>query len=165
VGEFVEAVDVLSGGVERSLARPDIAFSYRHSGLGERGDIVLGAVFILPARERAEILSRMRSFLDRRKEQPGAWKNAGCMFKNPEGDSAGALVDRAGLKGVRAGGMEISPRHANFINNLGGGTAADALELMSRMRREVHSRFGVMLEPEVRVIDEWGRPAVPGAGA
>lgn len=165
VGDFVETVDVLSGGRESSRPRRDVPFSYRHSGLGEGGEIVLGASLALVPRTREESLERMKGFLAKRKEQPLALGNSGCMFKNPEGRSAGALVEQAGLKGARAGKMEVSERHANFVNNLGGGTTSEALELMALMRREVHAKFGVWLEPEVRAIDEYGRSAFPGGKA
>ena len=76
----------------------------------------------------------------------------GSTFKNPPGDSAGRLIDAAGLKGRRIGGAQISAKHANFIVNLGGANADDVLALMAEMRQRVFERFGVELEPEIRVV-------------
>ncbi len=88
----------------------------------------------------------------KKRTQPVRERTAGCVFKNPEGQSAGMLLDRAGFKGYRLGDMGFSPLHANFLVNLGGGKAEHALELLELARSTVRERFGLELETEVRVI-------------
>jgi UDP-N-acetylmuramate dehydrogenase len=92
----------------------------------------------------------------RRDTQPLHVPSCGSVFKNPSGDYAGRLIEAAGLKGVRAGGAQISPIHANFIANTGGATAADVISLIERAQRVVEDTSGVRLEPEVKIL---GRPA------
>jgi UDP-N-acetylmuramate dehydrogenase len=82
------------------------------------------------------------------------WRSAGSVFKNPPGEYAGRLVEKAGLKGVRAGGACISPKHGNFIINLGGATATDVMALIDLMQRQVREKMQVELELEVRVVGE-----------
>ena len=86
--------------------------------------------------------------------QPLALASAGCVWKNPPGDVAARLIEKCGLKGKRVNGAEISSKHANFIVNRGGGTAADILALMDLTRERVHHQFGITLEPEIRVVGE-----------
>jgi UDP-N-acetylmuramate dehydrogenase len=88
----------------------------------------------------------------RRATQPIEQRSLGSTFKNPSGDSAGRLIDACGLKGLRIGGAQVSPKHANFIVNLGGASADDVLALMAEMRDRVQERFGIELEPEIRVV-------------
>lgn len=100
------------------------------------------------------IQEHMKHHLERRKAtQPLNFPNAGSIFKNPPGEFAGRLIEQAGLKGLTEGGAQVSEKHANFIVNLGNGTARDVLVLMNRVRTLVQDRFGVRLEPEVRI---WG---------
>jgi UDP-N-acetylmuramate dehydrogenase len=87
--------------------------------------------------------------------QPLGKRNAGCIFKNPPGQSAGRLIDQAGLKGLRVGDAEVSPEHGNFLVNHGGATAAQFAELMAAVRERVRSVHGIDLEPEVEI---WGPP-------
>jgi UDP-N-acetylmuramate dehydrogenase len=92
----------------------------------------------------------------RRSKQPLGLPNAGSIFKNPAGDFAGRLIERAGLKGRTVGRAQISPYQANFIVNLGGAKANDVRDLMGLIQEEVWKRSGVWLEPEVRLVGEWG---------
>jgi len=164
IGDLVERVDLMQDdGMVSGLSREEAGFSYRASSLSARDAVVLGARFRLPARSRDEIAGRSRAYAEKRREQPLDRRSAGCIFKNPDGHSAGQLIDQSGLKGVRAGAMEISDRHANFMVNRGGGTASEALELAARVRGVVREKTGILLEPEVRMIDEEGRPAVFGS--
>ena len=127
-------------------------FAYRRSNLGERS-VVVAATFALRADEVAHIRARMEAFRRRRAEtQPGAAQNAGSVFKNPPGDSAGRLVEAAGFKGRRVGGVEVSRRHANFFVASDGATAQDVFDLVAVVSRGVGRRFGVELEPEVRFV-------------
>ena len=102
-----------------------------------------------PSRIRDRIKEVQRH---RRQTQPIERRSLGSTFKNPPGDAAGRLIDVCGLKGRRIGGAQISEKHANFIVNLGGASADDVLALMAEMRNRVFERFGIELEPEVRVI-------------
>jgi len=115
--------------------------------------VILSATFATnrepPAQVRARLLEVQKH---RRATQPIEQRSLGSTFKNPPGDSAGRLIDAAGLKGMRIGGAQISPKHANFIVNLDGASADDVLALMAEMRNRVFERFGIELEPEVRVI-------------
>jgi UDP-N-acetylmuramate dehydrogenase len=105
-----------------------------------------------PADVRAEV---DRLLAERTRTQPLNIPSCGSVFKNPEGDFAGRLIEAAGLKGEREGSAQISPLHANFIANTGGATAADVHRLMERAREAVEKTSGVRLEPEVRLV---GRP-------
>lgn len=128
-------------------------FGYRRSFLG-RGFVVLSAVARLAAGEAAEIRGRIEAARTKRSaSQPLKQRNAGCIFKNPEGQSAGRLIEAAGLKGLRVGDAEVSPLHANFLVNLGQASPAQFKELMDRVREAVRERHGIDLEPEVEV---WG---------
>jgi UDP-N-acetylenolpyruvoylglucosamine reductase len=98
----------------------------------------------------AEAISRqIELFKRKRRESQPREPSAGCIFKNPTGDSAGRLIDASGLKGERVGDAEISPVHANFIINRGGATSAEVIELIRRVRARVRGLQGVELEPEV----------------
>jgi UDP-N-acetylmuramate dehydrogenase len=125
-------------------------FRYRKSLIGDR--VVVGAVLRLAPGDPHEVSSRTLAILRaRRGSQPGWVGNAGCVFRNPEGDNAGRLIDGAGCKGTRAGGIVVSPIHANFFENPEGrGTADDVLHLVDRVRARVAEVHGVELEWEVR---------------
>lgn len=102
----------------------------------------------------AVIQQHMHHHLERRRAtQPLQLPNAGSVFTNPPGDYAGRLIEQAGLKGLTEGGAQVSEKHANFIVNLGNATARDVLVLLDRVRTLVQDRFGVRLEPEVKI---WG---------
>lgn len=154
IGAVVESVDVLGpDGAVRTVARDDCAFGYRHSRFRGSHEIVLGATLALGSADRAEIEARMERFAaGRRANQPTELPSCGSVFLKPEGDFAGRLIEQAGLKGLRVGDIQVSPKHANFLVNLGSGTAADALALVERVEREVLARFGVRL---VREFEYW----------
>lgn len=136
-----------------------LALGYRTSRLKEwparPRPVVLAARFALRPEDPKAILARMAAFQAyRRRTQPGG-ASVGSMFRNPPGDYAGRLIEAAGLKGARRGGIVISQLHANFFINEGNGTAADARALMAEVQRRVWERFGVWLEPEIEFIGEW----------
>lgn len=136
-----------------------MGFAYDRSRIIDTGEIVVAASFAVAEGNVEELRARARASLHYRKQtQPLAMPSAGCIFQNPSPDdsvpagiprSAGALIDRAGLKGLRIGGARISERHANFIVNDGGATADDIRQLIERARDEVRRRFGVELRDEV----------------
>jgi UDP-N-acetylmuramate dehydrogenase len=134
------------------VGAPNLGFSYRRSGIGP-ADILLSATIRLGRGEPADIAARAAGNLaEKRNTQPLGARSAGCVFRNPEGASAGRLIDEAGCKGRRAGGIVVSPVHANFFVNTGGGTAADFLRLMDEVASVVREKFGTVLEPEIRVV-------------
>jgi UDP-N-acetylenolpyruvoylglucosamine reductase len=155
--DVLETVRLVSReGERRAVPASEIPHGYRWSKLIETREIVSEAVLRLHPAPRAEIEARTRSVADKRRGALPSEPNAGSVFKNPEGDYAGRLIEACGLKGERSGAAMISPRHANVIVNTGGATAADVLSLMRRMRDEVSARFRVTLSPEVELLGlEW----------
>jgi len=129
-----------------------LGLSYRHSDILAT-DIVVSANMKFRRDEKEAVAERTdRWFNDKKTRQPISERSAGCVFKNPGGDSAGRLIDEAGCKGLRIGGVEVSQVHANFFVNRGEGSAEEYLELMDRVAAAVSARSGVVLEPEIRVI-------------
>jgi UDP-N-acetylmuramate dehydrogenase len=153
-GSLVESVDVLEpSGETVTVEKKDMVFRYRHSSL--KGRFVLRARLKLRRENGNDIMARLQKQLDRRaKTQPLGTYNVGSIFKNPPGDHAARLVEAAGLKGLREGGAQVSPRHANFIVNADHATAADVRRLIDRIRREVAEKFNVQLELEVMPVGE-----------
>jgi UDP-N-acetylmuramate dehydrogenase len=137
----------------------DLDFGYRTSALREgalRGALVISASVQLERGDGEEARQLMAKLTRERNEtQPIKTKNCGSVFKNPPGDSAGRLVQAAGLKGAREGNAVVSPLHGNFIVNEGGASAADVRRLIERVMAEVKRRFGAQLEPEVEMVGRW----------
>jgi UDP-N-acetylmuramate dehydrogenase len=149
---LLEAVIVDAEG-ERTLTPAELDLSYRHSAL-RPGEVVAQVRFRLEPRDPAEVKATVAELLAQRKStQPTNKRTFGSVFKNPPGErGAGRLIEECGLKGHQIGGAVISPLHANFIENAGGATSADAVALMAEARRRVHERFGIVLEHEVRFL-------------
>lgn len=163
LGRVLDRVTICtpSGSEER---RPeDLGFRYRGSNLADR-DVVALATFALADANPADVKATMADMRRRRKEaQPSGIKTFGSTFMNPDdpradGRSAGQLLDAAGCRGLQVGGARLSPKHANFVENTGGASTSDILEVMAEARRRVHERFGVVLEPEVQVLGEVSWP-------
>ena len=151
---LVEARVLLDGEV-RTLTVEEMQMGYRTSLPLRRGGIVISARFALTPDDPEAIAARMRELNARRRDkQPLNYPSAGSTFKRPEGYFAGALIEQAGLKGKRVGGAQVSEKHAGFIVNTGGATAADILTLIGTVQDEVADRFGVRLETEVRILGE-----------
>ncbi|MFN7958054.1 MAG: UDP-N-acetylmuramate dehydrogenase [Holophagaceae bacterium] len=126
-------------------------FRYRWSFL-TGGRVVLSATAALAGGDPATIRSQVAEYREKRgTSQPLSKRNAGCIFKNPPGQSAGRLIDQAGLKGLRVGDAEVSPEHANFLVNHGRATAAEFADLMAQVQAGVLERHGIQLEPEVEL--------------
>jgi len=155
IGPTVERLTAVSvDGRLETLERTALEFRYRHSNLGDR--IVVDACFTLcAADDPAALRQRLKEVMRYKKHsQPMAADSAGCVFKNPKGQSdkgAGQLIDEAGLKGHRVGGAEISTVHANFVVAHDGATAADILAVLDHAQRVVREQFGVELEREMVV--------------
>jgi UDP-N-acetylmuramate dehydrogenase len=149
---MIDALVVDAGGA-RTVTPDELGLSYRHSSLGP-GQVVAEVRFRLEPRPPAEVKAHAAELLAQRKAtQPTNKRTFGSVFKNPAvGPGAGRLIEECGLKGHRIGGAEISPRHANFIENPGDATTADCIALMAEARRRVLAQFGVLLEHEVQFL-------------
>ena len=151
--QVCESVDVVDKeGNISTVACDCMAFSYRHSILEERDGIVLSAVFALTPKPQEEIRAKMAELMTKRKtSQPLDLPSAGSAFKRPVGGYAAALIDQAGLKGFCVGGAGVSTKHAGFVVNNGGATAADVKEVLRQVADKVFENSGIRLEPEVRI--------------
>jgi UDP-N-acetylmuramate dehydrogenase len=151
LGAVVQRVAVMDARGERfERTKDDLVFEYRSTNISAR--FVLGATLELEPEDPDRILKRTKEiWMFKRNTQPLNTKNAGCMFKNPRGLSAGALIDQAGLKGLRVGNAEVSAKHANFIIAHPGCAADDVLKLIEIMREKVHEKHQIHLETEVKV--------------
>jgi len=154
IGDLTHYLITLSPkGTLTRKGKKDLAFAYRSLDL-EPGEIILSGGLKLKVRPREEIRRETKRLWSSRKNtQPWDRPSCGSVFKNPPGGFAARLIEEAGLKGRKKGGAQISEVHANFIVNLGGAKAGDVVALMNRIRRRVWSRFGIVLEPEVKL---WG---------
>jgi len=136
-----------------SLTNRDCGFGYRISVFRTKPVYVLSAEFGLARGDRGRIEAEMAEYTRKRNEkQPVELPSAGSFFKRPEGDYAGRLIEAAGMKGERAGGAQVSEKHAGFIVNTGGATAADVLELAAKVKAGVYEKFNVVLEEEPVII-------------
>ena len=136
-----------------TYAAADLAFAYRSVSLPE--GVVVGAWLRLTPASGDTIESRTKSYLQYRKQsQPLSQPNAGSVFKNPQGTTAGRLIEEAGLKGYRVGDAQVSTKHANFIVNLGQARSTDVLQLLETIQQEVFQRTGITLELEWKVVGE-----------
>lgn len=158
VGDVVETVRVLRvDGHREELSREDMQFSYKHTVLmGDTSRIITSVTFILKPGIKEEMVRTVQQLKRRRNEtQPAEGRSAGCMFKNPEGMSAGWMIQEAGLKGMRIGGALVSDKHANFILNIDNASASDLRRLSEEVRKIVEQKFGITLEYEVRLVGDW----------
>ncbi len=161
IGDLVDTVCLMSrDGRISEVPAVDMEFAYDYSRLHRTGEIVVSADFRVTPGEPDRLRTVARESLAYRKRtQPLAMASAGCIFQNPTPEqdtlpadmpwSAGALVDRAGLKGVREGQARVSPTHGNFIVNEGGASAGEVRELIERCKRDVHRKYGVQLREEI----------------
>lgn len=150
-GDVVKNVTVMDHtGKLITLTHDEAHFEYRHSGLYAYF-CVTGATLELEPGDADAITTQMQAFYKQKVEtQPFAEENAGCMFKNPTGDSAGRLIDISGLKGYRIGGAEVSKVHGNFILNIDNATAEDVLKLIAYIQNQVREKTGISLQTEVK---------------
>jgi UDP-N-acetylmuramate dehydrogenase len=148
-----ESVDVMDAtGAVTTIPAEEMGFSYRHSRLEDEFGIVVSAVFRLHAQQEAQIREQMQTLMQKRKaSQPLELPSAGSAFKRPVGGFAAALIDQAGLKGFQIGGAAVSEKHAGFVVNLGGATAADVQQLLEAVADKVFEFAGIRLEPEIRI--------------
>ena len=154
MADVIESVRVITPeGDVRQYGVDELDFGYRQSRIREEGLIVLSATFKLHHGDPEDIRAKMDDLTARREEkQPLDKPSAGSTFKRPEGYFAGKLISDAGLRGYQVGGAAVSTKHAGFVVNLGGATAADVRAVIEHVQDEVERQYGVRLEPEVRFL-------------
>ncbi len=155
ISQVLESVTYLHpiDGSVKTLQVDACAFGYRSSIFLKHSYIVLEAVFCLQQGNKTEILETMADYAKRRSEkQPLECPSCGSVFKRPEGHFAGALIEQAGLKGYRIGGAQVSEKHAGFIVNTGGATAADVCALIRHIQKTIWEKDGIALECEVKTL-------------
>jgi UDP-N-acetylmuramate dehydrogenase len=156
--DVVTSVHLVLNGEAQTWSKAQCGFAYRHSKFKELTPgscILISATLQLKPGNVEALKAQMEEALAKRKaSQPLELPNAGCVFKNPEGNSAGRLIDDCGLKGRRAGGAQISEKHANFVVNTGGAKAADVLALMEEARAAVKAKHGIDLKNEILVLGQ-----------
>lgn len=149
----VESVVLNGDGEVMTLSKDQLQFGYRSSVLQDSDCVVLGTRLKLYSDDRKNIKQKMEELLrQRREKQPLNKPNAGSTFKRPDGYFAAQLIEQAGLKGYRIGGAKVSTKHAGFIVNEDDATADDILSLMDYIRDTVRQKFGVILEPEIKIM-------------
>jgi UDP-N-acetylmuramate dehydrogenase len=157
-GEMMDAVDSLTmmdrTGNIKTLPIEDIHFSYRHLQLPS-GAIILAGRFKVCRTDQEDLREEMTRILEyRRRQHPLNVASAGCVFKNPEGQAAGKIIEQLGLKGATVGGAQVSTMHANFIVNMGNATSSDFLELIDMVRERVYQEIGIELAMELMIVGE-----------
>lgn len=151
IWDIVESMDMLMDGEIRSITPQEADPGYRYCRILKRG-IALRAHLRGTSVPTAQIQETLQNFSQKRKSSQPKQSSAGCLFKNPEGGSAGQWIDACGLKGVSEGGAEISLLHGNFMINKGGATAQDVIQLVQKIRQKIYSEKGIWLEPEVKIL-------------
>ena len=156
IKDVVRSVRVMDpdGTNAREISGEDMDFSYRHSKAQDESMLILSAEMELTEDDPAAIAERVADLAARRNaKQPVMYPSAGSTFKRPVGGYAAALIEQSGLKGYRVGGAEVSEKHSGFVINTGGATCEDVLAVMRHVREKVLEDSGIMLEPEVRLIN------------
>ncbi len=149
--EMMASVDVLGAAGQRCIPMEESLYGYRRQGFCGKGDVILGGVFAFaPSEEDQKAV--YDHYIDRRRRTQPQGKCCGSVFKNPENEHAGRLIEACGLKGARRGGARISPKHANFIMNESGATSEDIRWLITHAKAAVREKFNIVLEEEVRII-------------
>jgi UDP-N-acetylmuramate dehydrogenase len=151
--DVLVSIEIMNGAgrVER-ISAEGIQFGYRRSEIPP-DTFILNAEINLGTHTKEEISAKTEQFLSEKRLQQPIWESsAGCVFKNPSGVAAGKMIDEAGCKGLRIGDAEVSALHANFFINKGKASASDFLRLMEEVSSKVNEKFGVMLEPEIKIV-------------
>lgn len=151
--ECLKEVLFFDGKEKQIFSREDLDFGYRSSSFQKKEGVILSATFQLKQQPHARA-SQLAIVDYRMKTQPLKEKSIGCIFRNPKGESAGALIDRLGLKGLRCGGAKISEMHANFIVNDQKASAKEIQMLIELVQEKVFKQTGIYLEPEVRIFND-----------
>ena len=152
IGDVVESVTVLENGKLRELKHKDCAFSYKHSAFMDLEAVIIGAKLRLKNATIEEIENETEKYRARRAHLPKG-RSMGCVFKNPDGITAGELIEGTGLKGFRVGGAKVSETHANFIINDNGATSAQVRTLIGIVKNAVFAQYKIRLEEEIRILE------------
>ncbi len=157
IGPAVEELTIVTPhGAVKHLKKNDYSYSYRNSSLKLSGNVLVEAVLKLKREPKAAIETKVKEYFKvRRGKQPKTEKNAGSVFKNPEGNFAGRLTESVGLKGFKVGGARVSEIHANFIINDGTATAHDVVAVMREIQNRVWKEYQIKLEPEILPLGDW----------
>jgi UDP-N-acetylmuramate dehydrogenase len=157
IGPTVEELTIVTPrGEVKHLKKADYRYGYRHSTLKMSGNVLVEVVLKLKKEPKASIEKKVKDYFGvRRGKQPRVEKNAGSVFKNPEGNFAGRLTESVGLKGFKVGGAQVSTIHANFIVNNGTATAHDVVAVMREVQKRVHAEYRIRLEPEILPMGNW----------
>lgn len=152
--DVVQSVEVMISGERKKYSKNELSFSYRKMDiLTDKPGIVISAQLKLSKTDKEQIFTTCQGYKSMRgAAQPTGYGSAGSIFKNPEGESAGRLIEASGLKGVRIGDAEVSDKHANFIVNRGTARAEDVLRLIEHIQVKVERDSGLFLEPEVHIL-------------
>lgn len=154
LGRLVRSVVLAGATGEEQWTAEQLRFAYRSASL-PRDRVVVAVELKLVAAEGAKLQEEIQERLEQRRRSQGVGRpNAGSVFKNPSGEQAWKLIDRAGMRGAVVGGARVSERHSNFIVNGGSASAADVLALMEQIQDRVFRQSGIALEPEVRIVGE-----------
>ena len=156
IKDVVRTVRVMEpdGSALRTVSNEDMRFSYRHSMAEDEGVLILSAEMELKKDDPEKIAARVAELqFKRNSKQPVNYPSAGSTFKRPVGGYAAALIEQSGLKGYTVGGAQVSEKHSGFVINTGGASCEDVLALMRHVRETVYADSGIMLEPEVRLIN------------
>lgn len=157
IGPSVDELTIVTPhGEVKHLKKADYTYSYRNSSLKLSGNVLVEVVLKLKKEPKAEIEKKVKEYFKvRRGKQPKTEKNAGSVFKNPEGNFAGRLTESVGLKGFKVGGAKVSEIHANFIINEGAATAHDVVAVMREIQKRVWGEYQIKLEPEILPLGDW----------
>jgi UDP-N-acetylmuramate dehydrogenase len=151
ISDCIKEIEVVRNAEIIFVKKEDSIFEYRNSGF--KNDVIIGAKFELPIGNPAELVKMRQEYLQKRNQaQPLNYPNCGSVFKNPEGQHAARLIEEAGLKGTRIGDAQVSDKHGNFIVNVDKAKAVDIVRLINHIRKVVYDKFGIVLEPEVKLI-------------
>ena len=154
--DYLVSVLVLQDNDVKLINAYNIEHSYRHTSFKENNDIIFGGVFKSEKGDTKKAWKIINENLEKRKNsQPLEYPSAGSVFKNPEGLSAGKLIDECGLKGYKVGGAQISEKHANFIINLDNATSSDIISLIEIVKEKVKKEKGIDLELEQEIVKEY----------
>ena len=152
--DYVENITILKDNNYITLDKKDVKYSYRNTMFKETKDLIISATFNLYKDDRDKLKEVVKeNRIKRLNSQPLEYKNAGSVFKNPEGDYAGRLIESLGLKGYTIGGAQISHKHANFIINIGNATGSDIRNLIKYIKERVYEEYKIELELEQIIID------------
>jgi len=155
MSDIISSIKVLTWqGEIKIISSRELEFNYRYSSLLEESWIVLEIGLDLVEGDYNKIKSRMEELLEHRRLNHPIEPSAGSVFRNPQGKSAGKLIEEAGCKGLRVGDAQVSTKHANFIVNLGNSRYIDYLEVIKKVREKVKNKFGVLLELELNMVGE-----------